>query len=109
MSGLGLLLLRRGGLLWGVANTAVEGLVRGEGGFRISLGGPAADTALRADEVLGVVEGLPVRPAAPALRRFWPERAAGVAVYGREPLVVIDPGRPPALLQWLRPDEGGDC
>jgi hypothetical protein len=53
------------------------------------------------------VDDLRVRPLAPALRRYWPEvsaGAAGVAVHGEQPLVVVDPQRPPQLL-WL--EEGG--
>jgi hypothetical protein len=90
----GFLLLRRAGGVWGIANAAVEGLARRGTDFRITAGG----TALVADEILGVVEDLAVRPAAPVVRRFWPETAAGMAVHGTLPLVVVDPGRPPRAL-----------
>lgn len=96
----GYLLLRRGGGLWGIANGAVLGLARRNGGFEVTVG----SGALVADEILGVVEELGVRPAAPVVRRFWPETAAGVAIYGEVPLVVVDPDRPP---QALRPDPAG--
>ncbi|HWN43572.1 MAG TPA: hypothetical protein VNW71_15185 [Thermoanaerobaculia bacterium] len=102
MSG-GYLLLRRGGVLWGIDNTVVTGLTRRGDSFQVSLG----DAALAADEVLCVVDGLRIQPAA-ALRRFWPGGGAGVtglAVHGEQPLVIVDPQRPPELL-WL--DDGAD-
>ncbi len=88
--------MRRAGGLWGIANGAVEGLARAGAGYRIAAGGEA----LAADEILGVVENLLVYPAAPALRRFWPEEPAGVAVHAGVPLVVVDPRRLPAVLRW---------
>jgi hypothetical protein len=101
LSARGFLLLRRGGLLWGVANAAIEGLALRGGGFFVALAG----TTLVADEILGVVDDLVVRRTAPALRRFWPDTAAGMAVHGDEPLVVVDPLRPPRLLRL----ENGDA
>ena len=100
----GYLLLRRGGVLWGIDNTAVVGLTRQGGSYRISLGDAVP---LSADEILCVVDGLRVLPPSAALRRFWPgasEGVAGLAVHGEQPLVVVDPRRPPELL-WLE-DEG---
>jgi len=97
--GQGFLLLRRAGGLWGIASAAVDGLACQDGGYRISL----ATGTLAADEILGVVENLRVTPAAPVLRRYWPEALAGLAVHGRQPVVVVDPQRLPAA---LRPDEG---
>src|SRR3954467_12297987 len=93
--------MRRGGGLGRVASGAVEGLARDGAGYRIQAGG----AALAADEILGVVTDLRVYPAAPALRRFWPEEAAGVAVHAVVPLVVVDPRRLPAV---LRCDAGED-
>jgi hypothetical protein len=91
----GFLLLRRAGGVWGIASAAVEGLAsRGEG-YRISVG----EKTLAADEILGVVEELRVRAAAPVLRRFWAEAPAGLAVHQRLPVVVVDPLRPPAALR----------
>src|SRR4051794_41663593 len=87
--------MRRAGGLWGIANGAVEGLARDGAGYRIQAGG----AALAADEILGVVTDLRVVPAAPALRRFWPEEPAGVAVHARGPLVGGGPRRPPAALR----------
>lgn len=100
------LLLRRGGVLWGIDNAAVTGLTRRGESFRVALG---AEAPLSADEVLCVVDGLRVQPSA-ALCRFWPEAGpgvAGLAVHDEQPLVVVDPLRPPEL---LRPQEadGGD-
>ena len=97
----GYLLLRRGGVLWGIDNAVVTGLTRQGDSFRVSLG----DAALAADEVLCVVDGLRILPAA-GLRRFWPAvgaSVAGLAVHGEQPLVVVDPQRPPGM---LREEEG---
>ena len=91
----GFLLLRRAGGVWGIANAAVDGLARA--GRRLPDRASAAG-ALAADEILGVVESLTVRRAAPVLRRFWPEAPAGLAVHGALPVVVVDPRRPPARL-----------
>lgn len=91
------LLLRRGGVLWGIDNAAVAGLTRQGTSYRVSLNGGA----LAADEILCVVDGLRIQPSA-ALCRFWPGAAAGVAglaVHGEQPLVVVDPQRPPAMLR----------
>jgi hypothetical protein len=95
----GFLLLRRAGGVWGIASAAVEGLGSRGSGYRIGV----AAGALAADEILGVVDDLRVRPPASVLRRFWPEAPAGLAVHGRLPVVVVDPQRPPAA---LRLDEG---
>ena len=100
-SGKGYLLVRSGGALWGVDNAAVESLKRGESGFR--LGVVAGE--LRIDEIVGVVTELAVRPVTAALTRFWPETASGLAVHAAEPLVVVDPRRPPRAL--CGPQSGG--
>jgi hypothetical protein len=96
----GYLLLRRAGALWGVANREVEGLARQGEGYRLQVAGQA----LAADEILGVVAALEVRPLAPVVARFWPEPAGGWAVSGRLPVVLVDPRRPPRALVL----EGGD-
>jgi hypothetical protein len=106
----GYLLVRRGGALWGVENAAVESLTRGggigsggRGGFLLGLG--AAE--LCADEIVGVVADLAVRPLTGALCRFWPEAAGSLAVHADEPLVVVDPRRPPRAL-WSGDGRNGD-
>jgi hypothetical protein len=103
----GYLLLRRGGALWGVANREVERLARRPDGYRLQVAGHA----LAADEILGVVGALDVRPLALVVRRFWPEAAGGWAIAGRLPIVVVDPRRPPRALEValepaLEPDGG---
>lgn len=126
----GYLLLRRSGILWGIDNSAVTGLTRRGASFRIDLGSirtpadtgdagdagdtgdagdPGAATMLAADEILCVVNSLQVQRPSGALRRFWSicPGVAGLAVYGEQPLVVVDPRRPPALL-WLEQGEGND-
>ena len=99
----GYLLVRRAGGVWGIANEAVSGLSRDGRGYRLTVGG---DVVVGADEILGVVTGLRVVPAAPALRQFWPESPAGMAVHGGLPVVVVDPLRVPAALRWK---EGKDA
>lgn len=98
----GYLLLRRAGVLWGVENSAVEGLARRGGLFRIALSGQGGGSAdITADEVLCVVDSLRILPVAAVLRRFWPGIAAGltgVSVHGEQPLLVVDSQRPPQLL-----------
>jgi hypothetical protein len=112
----GYLLLRRDGGLWGIANSAVDGLARRGADFRIAIsagaGSDGSDAGeLWADEIVGVVEELRVWPVASVVNRFWPEAAAGLAVHGREPVVVVDPRRPPSALRSQgedRLDEGRD-
>lgn len=102
MSAGGFLLLRRGGSLWGIANAAVTGLERREGGaYRIG----AASELLVADEILGVVPELRVWPS-PVTRRFWPEPFRGLAVHGALPVVVVEPGHPPGVLRPQGEDVG---
>ncbi len=104
----GFLLLRRGGNLWGIANAAVDGLGRQGMDYRVTIAGSAGSggSDLRADEILGVVEELRIWPLAPVVSRFWPQPAAGLAVHGHEPVVMVDPGRPPAALSGERSGEG---
>ena len=102
----GYLLLRRGGILWGIDNAAVAGLTRRHDGFRIA----TADQALMADEILCVVDRRVVRPIAPGMLRLWPGTGAGMsglAVHGELPLVVVDPRQPPREL-WLEEGDGTD-
>jgi hypothetical protein len=90
-----LLLVRGAGSLWGIAHAAVRMVTRLGSGYRVEL----AEHAVAADQVVGVVEGLNVRPAGGVLARFWSEAAGGLAVHGDTPLVVIDPDRPPSILR----------
>ena len=94
MSRPGYLLLRRSGGLFGVASAAVLGLSRQGAAYRVEVAGHG----LFADEVVGVVEDLDVRPLAPLVRRYWPEAAGGWAVHAGSPVVVVDPCRPPRAL-----------
>jgi hypothetical protein len=112
--GRGFLILRRGGVLWGIDNAAVSGLSRRQDPrFRIDLGIGidgigGTGQPLAADDILCVVEGLRVWPLAAAVRRFWSGDCAGVsgmAVHGEQPLLVVDSRQPPRLL-WLEEGEG---
>jgi hypothetical protein len=93
MSG-GYLLLRGAGSLWGLASAAVRGLARRDGAYRVETAGGT----LAVEEVLGVAP-LAVRPLPALLHRFWPEIAAGWAVVAGEPVMVVDPQRPPRALR----------
>jgi hypothetical protein len=95
------LLVRRAGSVWGVGDAVVDGRAT-DGGYRISVSG----SSLLADEIVAVVERLDVRPLAAALRRFWPEAAAGLAVHAGRPLVVIDPHHPPRALLAVETRQG---
>ena len=117
MSGTGFLLMRRGGSLWGIANSAVSGLERQAGGaYRITAGsagsarGAGAQQSepelLVADEILGVVPDLRVWPS-PVTRRFWSEPFRGLSIHGELPVVVVDPGHPPRALR-LQGEEVGE-
>jgi hypothetical protein len=98
----GYLLLRREGGLFGVASADVLGLSRRGGTYRVEV----AERGLLADEVVGVVENLDVRPLGLLVRRYWPEAsdggagggAIGWAVHGGKPVVVVDSRRPPRAL-----------
>lgn len=102
MSGERLLLVRRSGGLWGVAHAAVREVTRRGPGYRVRLtpeGGDDAGVELAADALLGVAEGVPVRPAGGVMARYWSEPAGGLAVHGDTPLVVVDPDRLPSFLR----------
>lgn len=96
-----MLLIRRDGTLFGVAQAAVRDVIRPSGRaarFRVRL---AADE-LAADELVGVVDDLPVWPSGEVMARYWSETAVGLTVHAEVPMVVVDPARPPS---FLRSDE----
>lgn len=100
MSAERLVLLRRGGTLWGVAESAVRAVGRPQehgGGYRLRVGS-GGEQELAADEVIGVDEVI-VHPAGGVMSTFWSEPAGGLAVHGDTPLVVVDPERPPSFLR----------
>lgn len=101
------LVIERHGQLWAVPGAAVERLARGDGRVTVRLaadarrgGGSGGDPGgeLTADRLLAVAGDLAVVPAPAALGRFWNERAVGLALFERRPVVVIDPARPPRAL-----------
>ena len=103
----GVLVLRRGGGLWAIPNAQVEGLAREGAAYRVATGAGG----LAADEILGVVADLAVRRVPAVIRRFWPEASMGMAVYGGQPVVMVDPRHPPAALRidgGERPDGSPD-
>jgi hypothetical protein len=101
MNGEGYLLLRREGGLFGVASADVRRLSRRGLDYRLeTAAGP--EGGLLADEVVGMVERLRVRPVGPLLRRYWPESAGGWAIHAGTPVLVVDPLRPPQVLREKR-------
>lgn len=99
MSRQGYLLLRRGGGLFGVANADVVGLSRRGALYRIEI----RRGRLLADEVVGVVEDLDVRPMTPIARLYWAEPVSGWAVHAGAPVVVVDSARLPHALEEGEP------
>ncbi len=101
------LVVRRAGTLFGVAHGAVRDVTRverGGGGYLLRLAGEArgGDEELTADELVGVVDDLPVWPAGGVMDRYWSEPAGGLTVHAAIPMVVVDPARVPS---FLRSDE----
>ena len=92
-----LLLIRRDGILWGLAESAVHSVGRPDdrAGYRLRVG----EQELEADEVVGVVDGVRIHPSGGVMSRFWSEPAGGLAVHGDTPLVVVDPQHPPSFLR----------
>ncbi|MGE5234326.1 MAG: hypothetical protein ACM3OB_09465 [Acidobacteriota bacterium] len=92
------LIVRGGGVLWGVPRARVRVLARAAGlprdVYRVELGG----RALAVDEVLGFSARLEVRPLGAVLRRFWSAPALGLALHDGRPVVVVDPDLPPSAL-----------
>lgn len=94
------LIVRQADALWAIPRASVRAVTRGAGGagrrapVRIEVGG----RTLRAAEVVGFAAELAVRPLGAVLRRFWPATALGMAVHEGRPLLVVDPGAPPASL-----------
>lgn len=112
------LVIERHGQLWAVPGSAVARLARGDGRVTVRLaavGGSGGDPVdgsgdepggeLAADRLLAVAGDLAVVPAPAALGRYWGEEAAGLALFERRPVVVIDPARPPRA---LAPESAGD-
>ncbi len=98
-----LLVMRGAGALWGVSHAAVRTVTRLRRGYRVHVG----KRALAAETVLGVFEAVEVYPAGAVMARYWSQPTGGLAVHGDEPLVVIDPDRPPPMLD-ADPAEPGE-
>lgn len=104
------LLVRRAGSLWAVAHAAVRDVMRSQeagGTFRVHMapGANGAGGALTVDELVGVVDGLPVWPGGRVMSRYWSEPVAGLTVHAATPMVVVDPERPPSFLRTDSDDE----
>ncbi len=89
------LLLRCRGSLWAVQRATLVELA----------GGPTPQlelkdgTTLEADEFLQLTSGLAASPFPRCAERFYPAKIHGLAVWRRQPVVLLEPGAlPPACL-----------
>ena len=88
------LLLRRRGGLWALPHAAV-GELSPRRPPRLELIGGAT---LEADEILTLAAEIEPRPFPRCARRFYGDAVAGLAVWHRQPVVLVDPGAvPPSL------------
>jgi len=81
----GLVVVRRAGGLWGVPAAAVAAVEPGPLGVSVRLAGGGE---LAGEAVVGLTGDVPVRALAAAVRRRLPAPAAGLAVWGAEPMLV---------------------
>lgn len=88
------LVIERTGTRWGVERPLVRAYDRAGDGIRITLDGGR----LGADRVVGVATGVDVRLPGRILARYWPVSTRGLVVHEGRVVVVIDPGKPPAVL-----------
>jgi hypothetical protein len=85
-----LVLVRRGGALWGIRTEEVAA-VEGRGG-RVSLR-LAAGGELPADGVVALAHGVAVHAQPESVRRRLPSGVAGLALWHAEPVAVLGAGR----------------
>jgi hypothetical protein len=94
VSGSELVVLRRGGDLWGVARSAIRSFRHTGASVRVEL-----DASLMcADQIVGLVPRAEIHAAGALLRRFWPQPCLGLALFADRPVVVVDPAAPPLAL-----------
>jgi hypothetical protein len=89
------LLLRRHGVLWALPHAALGELSARRPATTLELRGGAT---LEADEVLGLAAEIEPRPFPRCARRFYRDTVAGLAVWRRQPVVLVDPGSAPPSL-----------
>ena len=89
------LVLRRGGRLWGVPESAVVRVLRDAGGVTVEAGG----TLLAAEEVLGMHALAGSRSVGVLTGRFVHGTYDGFAVFDGEPVILVDPRRAPRELR----------
>lgn len=97
----GWLLLRRRAALWGVPPGALRELT-GSRPPRLEL---KNGKVLLADELLSLAVDLETHPFPRCARRFFRDRILGLAVWRREPVILLEPGTPPACLGIDADDE----
>jgi hypothetical protein len=86
-----LVLVRRGGALWGVPAAAVAQVESRRGALALRL---AAGGELAADGIVGLAHGVAVHRLPGAVRRRMPAEVAGLAIWGAEPVAVFDAQEP---------------
>lgn len=92
-----LLLVRRGGCLWGLPNNQVRSVSGGGSGpapLRVEL----ESATVWADEILRLERNVSVRPMARSIQWAVPPGCAGFALCDLGPVVVVDGQRPPSML-----------
>lgn len=87
------LIFRRFGLVWAMPAAGVAAIA----------GGPTpeirvAGSTVAADEVVGVVEGLPLFFPGRTLTALWPYPIRALSVFAHQPVVVLQPERVPPIL-----------
>ncbi len=88
----GFLIVRRGGVLWGLPAEHVSGIERVErvepavSGLDLLLTG---GSRLAVESVLTLAEDLAVQPLSARLRRFLPAGSSGLAILAGEPIVLM--------------------
>ncbi len=91
----GWLLLRRRAALWGVPPGALRELTSSRPP-RLQL---KNGQVLLADELLSLAAHLETHPFPRCARRFFRDKILGLAVWRREPVILLEPGTPPACLR----------
>ncbi len=94
------LLLRRGGVLWGVPAPAVRAVRRRPDAVEVRLDG----AVLAADAAAPTLVRLEARPLPEAVATRLRGRVAGMAVRSGEPVLLVDPAHPPEILKEV--DDG---
>ena len=84
----GIVVVRRGGVLWGVPAEAVAAVERESEGLAVRL---VSGDALDAEAVVALAGAARVQSLCRVVRRQFPAGAAGLTLWNAEPVVVFGP------------------